>query len=83
MLLFWYLDKVSLLAKSTYMSKEAFAPVYHVERGFQVESSSFIFYRMLVVGPRDKQRPPYLAKVSPYVAVVFSYMLQVALVPSV
>ena len=34
---FWYLDKVCLLAKSAYMSKEAFMPLYHAERGVKVD----------------------------------------------
>ena len=35
--MFWYLDKVYLLVKPSYMSKEVFSPLYNVERGMKIE----------------------------------------------
>ncbi|MCO5602779.1 hypothetical protein L7F22_056917 [Adiantum nelumboides] len=34
--LFWYLDKICILQMTAYMSKEAFAPLYHAEQGVKV-----------------------------------------------
>ncbi|MCO5563053.1 hypothetical protein L7F22_016689 [Adiantum nelumboides] len=35
--LFWYLEKVCILQKTAYMSKEAFVPLYQAERGVKVD----------------------------------------------
>lgn len=80
--LFWYLDKVCLLAKTAYMSKEAFAPIYHAERGSKVDWATYIFDRMQLIEMKDKRRSPSIAKVSPYLAALFSYALKVPIIPS-
>ncbi|MCO5590814.1 hypothetical protein L7F22_044789 [Adiantum nelumboides] len=80
--LFWYLDRVCLLEKIAYMSKEAFALVYYVERGQKVDWMSFIFDRLQLSYPRDKRRSPSIAKLAPYLQAIFSHVLQVPLTPT-
>ncbi|MCO5556383.1 hypothetical protein L7F22_009931 [Adiantum nelumboides] len=81
--LFWYLDKVCLLTKTAYMSKEAFAPIYHAKRGQKGDWASFIFDRLLQLSEaRDKRRPPSVTKVAPYLQAIFSHVLQVPLTPT-
>ncbi|MCO5586817.1 hypothetical protein L7F22_040761 [Adiantum nelumboides] len=77
--LFWYLDRVCLLAKTAYMSKEAFAPIYYAECGQKVHCAPFIFDRLQLSKPRDKRRSPSVTKVAPYLHAIFSHVLQVSL----
>lgn len=81
--LFWYLDKVCLLAKTSYMSKEAFAPLWNAERGVSIDWASFLFERLQIAEIRDKWRSPSLTKLVPYLGGIFSHVLQVPMGPVV
>ncbi|MCO5600240.1 hypothetical protein L7F22_054350 [Adiantum nelumboides] len=75
--LFWYLEKICLLAKTSYMSKEAFMPIWNAERGVAVDWAGILFDRMQIAEARDKRRSPSLTKLVPYLGAIFSYVLQV------
>lgn len=79
--LFWYLDKVCLLAKTAYMSKEAFAPLWNAERGVRVDWASFLFERLQIAEIKDKRWSPSLTKLVPYLGAIFSHVLQVPVGP--
>ena len=81
--LFWYLDKICLLAKTAYMSKEAFAPLWNAEHGVSIDWATFLFDRMQIGEIRDKRRSPALSKLVPYLGGIFSYVLQVPVGPGV
>ncbi|MCO5575421.1 hypothetical protein L7F22_053167 [Adiantum nelumboides] len=48
--LFWYLEKVCILQKIAYMSKEAFAPLYQAERGIKVDWATVLYDQMQLTG---------------------------------
>ncbi|MCO5612765.1 hypothetical protein L7F22_067035 [Adiantum nelumboides] len=75
--LFWYLEEICLLAKTSYMSKEAFMPIWNAERGVAVDWAGILFDRMQIAEARDKRRSPSLTKLVPYLGAIFSYVLQV------
>ncbi|MCO5574748.1 hypothetical protein L7F22_028538 [Adiantum nelumboides] len=77
--LFWYLDRVCLLAKTAYMSKEAFVPIYYAQHGQKMDWASFIFDKLQLSKPRDKRRSPSITKVASYLQDIFSHVLQGAL----
>ncbi|MCO5560512.1 hypothetical protein L7F22_014127 [Adiantum nelumboides] len=80
--LFWYLEKVCILQKTAYMSKEAFAPLYQVERGVKVDWATILYNRMQLTGKRDHRRTPAVAPVAPYLASIFENVLKVTPAPS-
>ncbi|MCO5572067.1 hypothetical protein L7F22_025818 [Adiantum nelumboides] len=43
--LFWYLEKVCILQKTAYISKEAFAPLYQAEQGVKVDWQQYYTIR--------------------------------------
>ena len=75
--LFWYLDKICLLAKTSYMSKEAFAPLWNAEREVKIDWASFLFERMQISEIKDKRRSPSVTKLVPYLGGIFGHVLQV------
>lgn len=54
----WYLDKACLLAKATYMFKEAFAPLYAVKRGIKIDWATWVLDRTQLGEIKDKRRMP-------------------------
>lgn len=67
----WYLDKVCVLAKLIYMSKEAFAPLYYAERGVKIDWATWMFERCQL-GEGNRRLPSY-EKLAPYLSVLFAY----------
>ena len=53
---FWYLDKMCLLAKSSYMSKEVIIPLYHAQRGLKMDWASWVYEHYQLGELKDNQR---------------------------
>ncbi|MCO5601136.1 hypothetical protein L7F22_055255 [Adiantum nelumboides] len=75
--LFWYLEKVCILQKTAYMSKEAFAPLFQAERGIKVDWETVLYDRMQLIGKRDRRQTLAVGRVAPYLATIFEHVLKV------
>ncbi|MCO5581896.1 hypothetical protein L7F22_035785 [Adiantum nelumboides] len=80
--LFWYLEKVSILQKTAYMSKEAFALLYQAKRGIKVDWATMLYDWMQLTGKRDWRQTPAVGRVAPYLAAIFEHVLRVTPVAS-
>ncbi|MCO5614190.1 hypothetical protein L7F22_068471 [Adiantum nelumboides] len=75
---FWYLEKICILQKTAYMSKEAFAPLFQAERGIKVDWATVLYDRMQPTGKIDWRRTPVVGRVVPYLAAIFEHFLKVS-----
>ncbi|MCO5580742.1 hypothetical protein L7F22_034612 [Adiantum nelumboides] len=80
--LLWYLEKVYILQKTAYMSKEDFTPLYQAERGIKVDWATVLYDRMQLTGKRDWRRTPAMGRVAPYLAAIIEHVLKVTPVAS-
>ncbi|MCO5609871.1 hypothetical protein L7F22_064104 [Adiantum nelumboides] len=75
--LFWYLEKICILQKTAYMSKEAFAPFYQAEQGVKMDWVTVLNNWMQLIGERDRRRTLAVSRVAPYLAAIFEHVLKV------
>ena len=63
----WYLEKLCLLLKYDYMSKEAFSPLHAVERGVSFSWAHFLYDKIMSdVEGRDKRKTVNRRRLAPY-----------------
>lgn len=70
----WYLERLCLLMKFDYMSKEAFSPLYAAESGIKFSWAHYLYEKIMrEVEGRDKRKTVNRGRLTPYLQALFEY----------
>ena len=68
----WYMEKVFLLMKFDYMSKESYAPLHAAEAGETISWATILFDKIMVeIDVKDKRKAQGKSKLAPYLKALF------------
>lgn len=68
----WYMERVFLLMKFDYMSKESYAPLFAAESGEPISWATVLYDKIMTkIGLKDKRKAQVKSKLGPYLKAMF------------